>query len=56
MCIYIDYLINHTIDINTVYPKKYAHGFCFAVLCCGLYYIDWFFHIHQAYFIGTVAI
>ena len=22
-------------DINTVYPKKYAHGFCFAVLCCG---------------------
>ena len=21
--------------INTVYPKKYAHGFCFAVLWCG---------------------
>ena len=20
--------------IATVYPKKYAHGFCFAVLCC----------------------
>ena len=19
----------------TVYPKKYAHGFCFAVFCCG---------------------
>ena len=19
----------------TVYPKKYAHGFCFTVLCCG---------------------
>ena len=19
----------------TVYPKKYAHGFCFVVLCCG---------------------
>ena len=19
----------------TVYPKKYAHGFCYAVLCCG---------------------
>ena len=19
----------------TVYPKKYTHGFCFAVLCCG---------------------
>ena len=23
------------ICIYTVYPKKYAHGFCFAVLCCG---------------------
>ena len=21
--------------VDTVYPKKYAHGFCFAVLCCG---------------------
>ena len=20
---------------DTVYPKKYAHGFCFAELCCG---------------------
>ena len=20
---------------STVYPKKYAHGFCFAVFCCG---------------------
>ena len=20
---------------HTVYPRKYAHGFCFAVLCCG---------------------
>ena len=20
---------------STVYPKKYAHGFCFAVRCCG---------------------
>ena len=20
---------------HTVYPKKYAHGFCFTVLCCG---------------------
>ena len=24
----------YTVNI-TVYPKKYAHGFCFAVLCCG---------------------
>ena len=22
-------------NVATVYPKKYAHGFCFAVLCCG---------------------
>ena len=22
-------------SFTTVYPKKYAHGFCFAVLCCG---------------------
>ena len=22
-------------EYGTVYPKKYAHGFCFAVLCCG---------------------
>ena len=28
-------LIRKTIPICTVYPKKYAHGFCFAVLCCG---------------------
>ena len=21
--------------LATVYPKKYAHGFCFVVLCCG---------------------
>ena len=24
---------------TTVYPKKYAHGFCFAVLCCGYWLI-----------------
>ena len=24
-----------TMKGTTVYPKKYAHGFCFAVLCCG---------------------
>ena len=27
--------IGHTKLWNTIYPKKYAHGFCFAVLCCG---------------------
>ena len=25
----------HALILVTVYPKKYAHGFCFAVLCCG---------------------
>ena len=25
---------------TTVYPKKYAHGFCFAVLCCGYTFTD----------------
>ena len=24
-----------TLILLTAYPKKYAHGFCFAVLCCG---------------------
>ena len=23
------------VGLSTVYPTKYAHGFCFAVLCCG---------------------
>ena len=31
---YIDWY-QTTIKHHTVYPKKYAHGFCFAVLCCG---------------------
>ena len=25
----------YTVPAHTVFPKKYAHGFCFAVLCCG---------------------
>ena len=25
----------HVVTHGTVYPKKYAHGFCFAVFCCG---------------------
>ena len=32
-------LLTMNVDVifvdDTVYPKKYAHGFCFAVLCCG---------------------
>ena len=31
--------IKHLLPLKScycrVYPKKYAHGFCFAVLCCG---------------------
>ena len=27
--------IARPLERGTVYPKKYAHGFCFAVLCCG---------------------
>ena len=23
------------VEQDTVYPKKYAYGSCFAVLCCG---------------------
>ena len=30
---YIFYMTR--VPLTTVYPKKYAHGFCFAVLCCG---------------------
>ena len=31
--------------LNTVYPKKYAHGFCFAVLCCGYTLTDFLIYI-----------
>ena len=29
------WLVIRKVQWQTVYPKKYAHGFCFAVLCCG---------------------
>ena len=29
------HLYQHVEIAGTVYPKKYAHSFCFAVLCCG---------------------
>ena len=28
------------LTVYTVHPKKYAHGFCFAVLCCGYILTD----------------
>ena len=31
-------ILLHT--VRTVYPKKYAHGLCFAVLCCGYILTD----------------
>ena len=40
---------------STVYPKKYTHGFCFAVLCCGYTLTDFPISI-RFYFTGTVAI
>ena len=36
--IYRDFIlcvVGANVYAYTVYPKKYAHGFCFAVLCCG---------------------
>ena len=33
MCMF--YCLEPVVSEYTVYPKKYAHGFCFAVLCCG---------------------
>ena len=29
------FILHFIMDAVTVYPKKYAHGYCFAVLCCG---------------------
>ena len=34
------FYIEHTPWPITVYPKKYAHGFCFVVLCCGYTFTD----------------
>ena len=31
----LDHIYHLATTTITVYPKKYAHGFCFAVLCCG---------------------
>ena len=31
--------------VHTAYPKKYAHGFCFAVLCCGYTLTDFLISI-----------
>ena len=37
MLVYLSlgYTLEQRILRRTIYPKKYAHGFCFAVLCCG---------------------
>ena len=31
--------------VYTVYPKKYAQGFCYAVLCCGYIFTDFLISI-----------
>ena len=38
----------------TVYPNKYAHGFCFAVLCCGYTLTD--FPISEAIRLTSLAL
>ena len=48
-------------DVNTVYPKKYAHGFvvlCFVVVMRSFIMNshEVFIHIHQGCFAGTGAI
>ena len=35
MVLHMSTPMHHRAQLHTVYPKKYAHGFCFAVLCCG---------------------
>ena len=37
--------ITLAVCVNTVYPKKYAHGFCFALLCCGYTLTDFLISI-----------
>ena len=32
--IFFQYARSLSYSVDIVYPKKYAHGFCFAVLCC----------------------
>ena len=34
-CVLFGIVVRTDIVWDTVYPNKYAHGFCFAVLCCG---------------------
>ena len=40
----------------TVYPKKYAHGFCFAVLCCGYTLSDFPISIRFHWHCGNLTI
>ena len=35
------YFTSYVADADTVCPKKYAHSFCFAVLCCGYTLTDY---------------
>ena len=53
------------IQVITAWTDSRGHNYSISqeictrfLLCCALLwlYIDWFFHIHQAYFTGTVAI
>ena len=51
----------YMLNVHTVYPKKYAHGFvalCFVVVMQSFIMNshEVFIHIHQGYFAGTGAI
>ena len=55
------YILPNIIDLTTVYPKKYAHGFvvlCFVVVMQSFIMNshEVFIHIHQGCFAGTGAI
>ena len=56
-----DFIVQSTVHVITVYPKKYAHGFvvlCFVVVTQSftMNSHEVFIHIHQGCFAGTGAI
>ena len=58
-CVYLSFTHTHTHIYIYVYIYSISQEICPRfLLCCALLwlYIDWFSHIHQAYFTGTVAI
>ena len=61
VCVMNEAIYSHEFIIDTVYPKKYAHGFvvlCFVVVMQSFIMNshEVFIHIHQGCFAGTGAI